>query len=429
MGFDVRLIALASVFLCACSLQPSDLARVNIAFSAQSRPAIDWAAFLGPERRLLQAPLAPIYACVGVNVVGPGVPALRSGDDIEARLQGLYQGSACTYQGVFQGFYSTTGSSSVSFDLNVPTGPDRIIQVGGADQLGGMCDAGGEQEQDIFEWGRARLGIFGGATVSISEHPGTTYRNPAMKMNCGDNLGVPGQFPGLMVWHQSEGADQCSGGGSTVSVIAKRAGAFSDFTPAIANQKPTCHTNTLNGYSRLDFTGSPETKMLATLASPPAVIDGMTFFLVGKLYGMDPVFTLKNSSSTAYFSLRVVSGPSLSLEVKPNSATSPEALAVAGFSGGDYRIYTLVWDRLAAMKLQAQVDASGAVAQQSSTAASTLSAPFESGTPFELYLFGDAIMSSNGSWVEMIGYSTALSSADRATMIDWLRNKYGMPLP
>jgi hypothetical protein len=186
ISIAVALLVLAS----SCSLRPLESDRVFVKFSAtQSRP-IDLNSLMNGVNRLADVwrPFAPLYPCVGVNVVGYGIPNAGRGDeDVVERLQGLYQGGSCTYQGVFRGMVPTSGSSSIELSLDVPTGPNRIIQIGGTDDLvGGQCDPTGESDMDIFEWGRATLDLFGSTLVQIAEHPGSVFGDEAKRMNCED---------------------------------------------------------------------------------------------------------------------------------------------------------------------------------------------------------------------------------------------------
>ena len=267
----------------ACSLRPLETSKLSISFQAERRAPLDWTEFLegSSSRSLNRALLTPLYACVGVNIVGNGVPSMGGGggEDIVQRLQGLYAGQSCTYQGVFRGMFPTSGSNTVEFNLDVPVGPSRVVQVGGADAIGGVCDATGQQEQDIFEWGRAIIDVFGPSSVLIQQAAGASYRDQAKRMNCGGRSIA--QIPGKILWLNASKPCHLVPDGTAGTWVSEEVGQES----LTRQGSPICNTDAATGKRYVKSLAVGTDFFSTTIPSADPRLsnrEGLTFFVVNR---------------------------------------------------------------------------------------------------------------------------------------------------
>ena len=141
------------------------------------------------------------FLCYGVNVTGPGIPDTGNGPTEPALLPIIHQKlitrqSYCAYRGVISPPFFP-GSLNTTVNLQVPSGPARVVQVIGsysADQCSTNFNGGGGSGPglDIYEIGRSVLDTFNDASINIqNEWPtGATAAEQADRLarvvDCGD---------------------------------------------------------------------------------------------------------------------------------------------------------------------------------------------------------------------------------------------------
>ena len=124
-----------------------------------------------------QPPSMSDLDCLGVNVVGQGIPASFEEDfPTKKFVRWTTNGGSCSYPGVTSEPISK-GSNGKLVDLMVPAGNDRVFQVIGIQDFNnGFCDSDEffndkekEKEGNIraFELGRAVTDVFSSKSVSI----------------------------------------------------------------------------------------------------------------------------------------------------------------------------------------------------------------------------------------------------------------------
>lgn len=147
------------------------------------------------------------FACIGVNVMGPGIDPLvtqhnnPNPDPID--WQGLYNGTGyCGYRGITSRLITNENGAQLSMDI--PPGPGRIIQVIGTPAGSNICptaetfsefeDRVGEQQTrlllgDVFVLGQTVADLFQETTLSIP----STYSsaNPRNYNACHNGTSLP----------------------------------------------------------------------------------------------------------------------------------------------------------------------------------------------------------------------------------------------
>lgn len=279
----------------ACSLRPATLESVvSIVFSPpQERAVLDWRAFLSETdaRALLSSYTPPLYACVGVNVVGPGIPNSGHGEDDPAAVLATLrtETTSCTYKGAMSGFVSTSASGSAEVSVNVPVGPDRIIQVAGASPSAGTCEFSLEGGTGIYEWGRAYSGIFGPMTLNITGHGDATAGLALRKMNCGGG-GSIGSMEGKILWYSAD--DLCNG--ITDGTIAPTVwNSLISAGVAMTRQGSVTCESGVNGHRAARSDAAIEKFSGSFPAADPLTnnLEGLTAFVVGKYTGTSASYT------------------------------------------------------------------------------------------------------------------------------------------
>jgi hypothetical protein len=193
--------------LSACSLSPERDGWSKLTFNFSSDPSSysqlspSLVAQNNPGLYAVTAPTSMSdFQCVGVNVVGYGIPAANAHDRPEERLPKMFAGSSCAYPGIT----STPLSSSqdASLDLIVPSGPQRIVQVVGVTDPAlcamtvpiGSVDI--KTNNAVYELGRGVVDLYGDKSITIEN----TYKNLATQperdarlVDCGGDQSNGGQ--------------------------------------------------------------------------------------------------------------------------------------------------------------------------------------------------------------------------------------------
>jgi hypothetical protein len=415
-------LALSIAVLSACSLSPfSPDNRVSVSFSPKRGPITKWEDLLNYSP-FSSAYLAPLYACVGVNVIGPGIPNAGQGEDDPAEiLEDLYNGvSSCTYKGAMSAFVPTAGlNGTIELSVNVPVGPARVVQVAGANP-GGSCDFNLDGPTEIFEWGQAITGIFGPTNVPVTAHPDATAGLPQREMKCGGDGLDPNQFPGLIAWYSADTVTPCDGV-TAISPWIARTGIF----PALSGA-PKCFPSVVNNRPAVAVTAPSE--RLETNTSSVAQYDGITFVIVAKAFGSSGAFLRLYNDAGAWEFRAVHSGSSdYRVEVKAESANFEGVPLVSQIGAAEYRIYSGRWDRSStAERVFARVDRASATVSQNATAPDN-GEQFIAGNPLRLMLGGDGASHYSSSFAEVLVYRYALSTADIDAIVGHFREKYGIP--
>jgi len=219
-------------FLCSCSLKPKESHRVSIQLNPSGvgmeslrtqleRPSY----FLGAAVAVATPPpnLAGFY-CLGVNIVGPGIANQSQNPDPNFNMDTLLsRAKSCTYPGVLAGPVSFSGANPnghYDFDLTVPAGASRLIQLFGltnaSDCPNIMTTVSNHINGQVYELGRAKADIFQDLTVGVLEDYSTAspVDQANRLMNC-DN-GTGGGTGG--------GCGNSMGSGPTANTFAAAAG-------------------------------------------------------------------------------------------------------------------------------------------------------------------------------------------------------------
>jgi hypothetical protein len=118
-------ITMSFLVLGGCSLKPKDPHSVNLRFYFASSSQSNLFSFLRGAESFLDS--VNQANCLAVNVVGSGIDSTYDRSIIGTALEQLNKGEACTYRGVTSPPLSL--SADASFDLSVPAGTRRFIQV------------------------------------------------------------------------------------------------------------------------------------------------------------------------------------------------------------------------------------------------------------------------------------------------------------
>ncbi len=138
------------------------------------------------------------FACYGINVTGPGISdSSRSPKPISNFSSFLAGTTSCTYRGVASnGVTFAAGQADIAIDLQVPSGPSRVIQLVGI-MNSAYCSSNFMQSDlgsypEAYELGRATADIFTDASVSIT----IAYDSlNAKRIDCG-GASAPATIPG-----------------------------------------------------------------------------------------------------------------------------------------------------------------------------------------------------------------------------------------
>jgi hypothetical protein len=207
-------LATLSLALTACSLEakkaPSLLLRFDPTDERESVAPMNW---FRSDAEVRVAPTMSQFACIGVNVTGPGInDSSISNPDTPAQTQATYQamlaGSSCSYRGVVGGLtFPAAGAtySPIDVSLNVPAGSGRMIQVfgvGDVQSTGGsstqLCStvlqddgANTSSQKMIYELARAQVpSLFSSQSITLNSNLGDTagWSSPTNKlMDCETN--------------------------------------------------------------------------------------------------------------------------------------------------------------------------------------------------------------------------------------------------
>lgn len=179
-----KLLLLPFLVLTACSLNNSDRVTVSVEL-----PRSPQSSYLFPQ--FLQTGNLPEdvsgFTCYGVNVMGFDIPARGINMDEVPPFQEILEGSECAYPGETSHLISPSSDSAQVIDVNVPAGPDRVVQVVGIQSEIGCPEGqtftdiiqeieqneqqGGGDIDNIFksiiEIGRAVTDLFSDTTVNV----------------------------------------------------------------------------------------------------------------------------------------------------------------------------------------------------------------------------------------------------------------------
>lgn len=148
------------------------------------------------------------FSCIGVNVIGPGIPDTSRNPDPNLPLvfdRLLRRESYCSYRGIIKGPLSTAITTDQEISLVVPPGAPRLVQVIGIIEKNGSNDCQAEfipgvlppldgnghpLEGDAYELGRAVVDLFQDQTVSIAmdyDSLATDADRAVRELKCGNN--------------------------------------------------------------------------------------------------------------------------------------------------------------------------------------------------------------------------------------------------
>ena len=419
-----RLSVVALVLLSACSLQPGrDHSRVTVELRNRVEP-LAW--FQDPERVLRNFFLTPNHQyCVGLNVMGSGIPIGSRFGSGYAGLSEILQGSTCSYEGAFSGWQRVEpGTTSVELSVNVPTGPDRIVQVAGTGDFPAVdCPTAGTDPQvglPVYELGRAITGIFGATTVAVNAHPQAS----ALRMNCTSPVSFPAN---PIAWYRAEDVSLCAPAGSSASSWPQHVGIFGVMSSGAA---VTCDGDSgPNGRPEMIFTLSPPSQRFAFNLSNAELINisGLTAFVVGKTNAISGSFVeLSYLTDTYYLILKPTgSGETLAFAAKP--LAPPAGIQSVPLSGGlgNSRIYSGRWNSTGYIKVRAdttsQLDES-----PDGYFADTVGLFNTTSHPVDFRIGGNNSSNHVGGISEVIVYNRALSDAEMAVVIAMLETKYAL---
>jgi hypothetical protein len=439
-----RILTIAVVFLSGCSLKPfvDDVAELTIQLRSEKPSAVDWRVFLSDRPELTQAFNPPLYACVGINVVGPGIPNSGGGeDDPEDIIAALRtETTSCTYKGAMSAFVPTSAGGSAELTVDVPIGPDRIIQVGGATPSGALgCDFNLDGPTGIFEWGRAYTGIFGPMTVAIDDHGDTTAEQPIRKMKCGGSPAAsPDTIDDIVYWFYAA-ASQFSGTVTPNSVIAAN---WNNAVPAVglavnATGAPMYRTLGPNGQPYVEFSTTGSWFVLdGASVSALSAVSGFTLFVVASTNGSAQSHAHRFACLAGQYGTCLSSDPDERLYT--SSGVSPDYRANLNFkNGGAYRI-------LNSIEPEFQASASNwAVFEYSfspaddvlrmfrgyfatAAATSSMSAIGAVDLGQELMIGGSETFGSTAKIAEVVFYNRFLTPQESGLVKSYLSQKYGL---
>lgn len=210
--------SLSLFFWTGCSLQPkSQRTKIFIDLSEVVDQARSEEALLSLQPNVMSSPApAPSsiagFDCLAVNIVGPGIPKAPQdhGDEDPVAIANALLNPAspsCTYLGAHAGpiVKGPNGfPAQVELSLNVPAGPQRVIQVVGIKEPAGVvtpkvCRPGGMGADDdegvgYYEITRRVLpSLNSSQSLAISsEWPTNDAARQSRRMNCGDGNGPVG---------------------------------------------------------------------------------------------------------------------------------------------------------------------------------------------------------------------------------------------
>lgn len=197
-----RLLFIAGTLLVitSCSLEakkgPSLSLRVDFDSENSPSPFI----FADPIRAFTAPNTVNGFACLGVNIMGPGIPDSSTNPEgsPDQIFAGLQQGSRCSYRGIVAGpFYKdavTNAYVSIDTTLKIPSGSTRMIQVlGTTDTL--ACSTQFQQDTPnsgttFYELARTFLpSVFSdrSETLTTNWNSLTAADQEARAMDCGNN--------------------------------------------------------------------------------------------------------------------------------------------------------------------------------------------------------------------------------------------------
>lgn len=184
VGFVILVLSLAFV---GCSVGDKDVTlRLTLGPAPETQSLSSSSSFLTFSGRPIPE-TARDFDCLLINVVGPGIDSLRPGADPDSILPPLCAGeSYCSYLGILSDLIEIS-SRLISVTLEVPTGPDRVIQVLGVLTESGSCDGFslfGDPDFDFLIIGQRKLDLDGDETVVIENIYDPT---DPMRANCGDD--------------------------------------------------------------------------------------------------------------------------------------------------------------------------------------------------------------------------------------------------
>lgn len=215
-------VILCSMTLSYCSLQPSSKDHATLYFqNEESRFASDASGSLNLTGAIgaLTAPEPSQFKCIGVNVVGEGISSVNGPQFVSGYLEPLINGnSSCSYTGVTSPTVSI--SQNADIQLEVPTGPKRVVQViGFADP--GFCSQYAGSPMNVtqgFELGHAVIDLFSSQAVTVANtYPvGSGTTDPAVDaarqrrfVNCTGGTGPVAAFDPLTIsnlahWYKAD---------------------------------------------------------------------------------------------------------------------------------------------------------------------------------------------------------------------------------
>lgn len=186
-----------------CSLEakkgPSLLLRVDLDSDRMPSPF----QFANPIRALAAPSTVDGFACLGVNVMGPGIPDSSTNPEgsPEQIFAGLQQGSYCSYRGIIAGpFYknsSTNTFTSIDTTLKIPSGSVRMIQVLGTTDTVACSsafrdDTPNQADDSYFELARTFLpAVFSdrSETLTTNWNSLNSTEQAARSLDCGNGSG------------------------------------------------------------------------------------------------------------------------------------------------------------------------------------------------------------------------------------------------
>ncbi|MBC7692768.1 MAG: hypothetical protein H7222_13485 [Methylotenera sp.] len=204
----------SALVVSGCSLSPHEEGKSHLYFSidatghSDSQASVSHLGQNSPIFTLMQVGLSspqPVpsgYAdCYAVNVVGSGISDSNGKGEDVYRLPAMLNGASCGYAGILS--KPVLRGTSAEIDLQIPSGPKRLIQmVGIFDNGTGICARGlGDQGSDnagIFELGRATVDLFSDQSVEIQNQfpnplaPNYASALGARRINCHDGSGGGG---------------------------------------------------------------------------------------------------------------------------------------------------------------------------------------------------------------------------------------------
>ena len=195
----------------SCSLSPKTQGWFNLNLKIdgvqEKTSDFDLISQFVPSRSVLSSPPLNLtqFSCLAVNVMGPDiVPADGDYGSLDRLNQVLNHTSSCSYPGITSPPFSI-GASDQTISLRVPSGPNRVIQVVGVNDLtNSFCKNSDNHyhfennNADFYELGNRILGLFADQVVAVANTYDSLVSSDQekRKMNCNSGQAGGGQAGG-----------------------------------------------------------------------------------------------------------------------------------------------------------------------------------------------------------------------------------------